>query len=108
MHSAREASKAILEACRENSDGLGLFRKYERRIYKAMKTYWELVEHFYTKPFMEVFLSPRHKLQLPAAVNATLAGELEGSWRLKWRLRVFFWIVKLQRRWPLVPTISFD
>jgi hypothetical protein len=72
-----------------------------------MATYWEMVENFYTTPFMEVFLEPRNKWNLPAAVNAVLAGELEGGWRMKWRLRLFFWVVKMQARWPLVPRVSF-
>jgi hypothetical protein len=40
-------------------------------------------------------------------VNAVLAGELEGGWNLRWRLKYFFLLVKLQKRWPLVPHISF-
>ena len=29
-------------------------------------------------------------------------------WAMVWRRRLFFWLVKLQRHWPLVPRISFD
>jgi FADH2-dependent halogenase len=67
-----------------------------------------MVENFYTKPFMEIFLEPREKFNLPAAVNAVLAGELDGGWAMRWRMRLFFWIVKLQSRIPLVPRISFN
>lgn len=67
-----------------------------------------MVEHFYTTPFMEVFLEPREKFQLASAVNAALAGEFEGGWALRWRMKLFFWIVKLQARHPLVPRISFN
>jgi hypothetical protein len=28
---------------------------------------------------------------------------LEGGWKLRWRLRLFFLLVKFQKRWPLVP-----
>lgn len=41
------------------------------------------------------------------AVVAVLAGEVEGSWALRWRVEYFFWLVKMQSRWPLVPRISF-
>ena len=44
---------------------------------------------------------------LPSAVNAVLAGELEGGWKLRWRLKYFFLLVKLQKRWPLVPHLPF-
>ena len=66
-----------------------------------------MVEHYYTTPFMELFLQPRNHADLPSAVNAVLAGELEGGWNLRWRLHYFFWLVKLQARRPLVPRISF-
>jgi FADH2-dependent halogenase len=72
-----------------------------------MRVYQEMVEGFYTKPFMELFLEPRAKLGIAAAVNAVLAGELAGGWRLLWRMRVFFWLVRLQARFPLVPRFSF-
>jgi len=52
-------------------------------------------------------LQPRPHHDLPSAVNAVLAGELEGGWRLRWRLKYFFLLVKLQKHWPLVPRISF-
>jgi hypothetical protein len=77
-------------------------------VFKSMKFYWEMVEHFYTTPFMEVFLEPREKFQLASAVNAALAGEVDGGWAMRWRMRLFFWIVKLQARHPLLPRISFD
>ncbi|MBL9172259.1 MAG: tryptophan 7-halogenase [Verrucomicrobiales bacterium] len=107
MFSGRLAADAVLEALREGGDGTRGFAAYERRIRSAMRIYWEMVENFYTTPFMELFLEPRAKLNLAAAVNAVLAGELEGGWRLRWRMRVFFWLVKLQARFPLVPRISF-
>jgi hypothetical protein len=66
-----------------------------------------MVYGFYTTPFMEMFMSPRDKFNLPSAITAVLAGELEGGWRMNWRMKLFFWLVKLQSRWPLVPRISF-
>lgn len=43
-----------------------------------------------------------------AVLNAVLAGELEGGWRMRWRMRLFFWLVRVQARFPVVPRISFD
>ena len=107
MFSGKLAAAEVDAALRTGDDGAMRFADYERRIKAAMGLYWEMVEKFYTTPFMEVFLEPRNKWNLPAAVNAVLAGELEGGWKMKWRLRLFFWVVKLQARWPLVPRISF-
>ncbi len=113
-YSAKMAARLVDRALHDGTSSRGanavepaLFR-YDRRIQRAMRTYWEMVEGFYTTPFMEVFMSPRHKLSLPAAVTAVLAGELEGGWKIRWRMRAFFWIIKLQRRFPLLPRISFS
>lgn len=107
MYSGKLAAQAVVESIAANDDGMPRFAAYDRRVTDSMKFYWEMVENFYTTPFMEVFLEPRHKFNLPAAVNAVLAGELDGGWSMRWRLRLFFWIVKLQSRWPLLPRISF-
>ena len=83
-------------------------KRYERRVNRAMKYYWEKVEGFYTQPFIEIFLEPREKFDLPAAITAVLAGELEGGWAMWWRRKIFFALVKLQRLLPLVPRVTFN
>ncbi|HEX4645864.1 MAG TPA: NAD(P)/FAD-dependent oxidoreductase [Verrucomicrobiae bacterium] len=108
MFSGKLAAEAVAQSLKAGDDGTRRFGVYEKRVRAAMQFYWEMVENYYTKPFMEIFLEPREKFNLASAVNAVLAGELEGGWRMRWRMRVFFWIVKLQKRWPLVPRISFD
>jgi len=108
MHSGRIAALAVVDALRRNSDGARLLADYEKRVSRAMKFYWDMVEGFYTTPFMEVFMEPRDKWNLPAAVNAVLAGELDARWSLRWRLRLFFFLVKLQGRRPFLPKINFE
>jgi FADH2-dependent halogenase len=108
MFSGKLAAEAVAQSLAANDDGARRFMVYEKRVRNAMRFYWEMVENFYTKPFMEIFLEPREKFNLASAVNAVLAGELEGGWKMRWRMRVFFWIVRLQSRWPLVPRISFS
>jgi flavin-dependent dehydrogenase len=107
MFSGKLAAEAVIQSLDANDDGVQRLMVYEKRVRAAMQFYWEMVENFYTTPFMEIFLEPREKFNLASAVNAVLAGELEGGWRMRWRMRLFFWIVKLQSRWPLVPRISF-
>lgn len=108
MFSGKAAAEATLAATQHPRDRAELLARYEKRLQRAMRFYWQMVEAFYTKPFMELFLEPRHGLHLPAAVNAFLAGELEGAWSIRWRMRLFFLLVRLQARWPLVPRITFD
>jgi FADH2-dependent halogenase len=107
MFTGRLAARAVLNALENPRAASGIFRNYEKRVLRGMETYWEMVEQFYTTPFMEVFLEPRHNFSIPAAVNAMLAGEVEAGWHLRWRLRLFFWIVKMQARYPLLPRINW-
>jgi len=74
---------------------------------KGMTYYWRMVENFYTTPFMELFLRPTERYNLFSAVIGVLAGEVEGSWALRWRMELFFLFVKIQARRPLSPRISF-
>jgi flavin-dependent dehydrogenase len=108
MLSGKLAAKSVMEAIHADDDGAERFLKYEARVRSCMSVYWEMVERFYTTSFMEVFLEPRARWNIPAAVNAILAGELEGRFAMKLRLNLFFLIVRLQRHWPLVPRISFE
>src|SRR5690606_9920124 len=106
MLSARWAAGVVDDALRDAARAAPGRRAYERKVLGAMSFYWEMVEAFYTGSFMEVFRQPVHRFHLPAAVNAVLAGELEGGWALRWRLRLFFWIVKLQTRFALLPRLQ--
>jgi FADH2-dependent halogenase len=108
MVSGRLAAQAIIESLAAGDDGTKRLRGYERRVHRAMQLYWEMVEGFYTRSFLEVFFEPRNKFNLPSAVTALLAGELEGGWKIGWRMRLFFWIIKIHSRWPMLPKISFE
>jgi flavin-dependent dehydrogenase len=107
MNSGKLAANVILDSLAAGDDGSRRMKVYEKRVFHAMKYYWEMVEHFYTKPFMDLFMQPRPKFHIPDAIVAILAGELDGGWKLEWRKRLFFWLVKVQARRPLVPRVSF-
>lgn len=108
MFSGKLAAETIDTCLRQPFGTRWRFASYERKTFSALRFYWEMVEQYYTKPFMELFLEPREKWSLPAAVNAALAGELTGRWAIRWRMRLFFWLVKIQARRPIVPRIRFD
>ena len=107
MYSGKLAAQTVIQSLAAGDAGERRLKAYEKRVLRSMQYYWDMVEAFYTTPFMELFLQPRPKLHLPDAVVAILAGELEGGWAMEWRRQIFFWLVKLQRRWPIVPRISF-
>jgi len=107
MYSGKLASGAVLDALRAGEDGTARLRVYEKKVFLALRYYWEMVEVFYTTQFMELFVQPRAKWRLPDAIVAILAGELEGGWKMEWRRLLFFTLIKIQARWPLVPRLSF-
>jgi hypothetical protein len=53
------------ESLAAGDDGARRLRNYERRVYNAMKFYWEMVEKFYTTPFMEIFMAPARNSTWP-------------------------------------------
>ncbi len=108
MHSGRLAAQAVEKALASGNDGQKLFARYEKRVFRAMKYYWEMVEGFYTQPFIEIFMQPRDRIRLVDAIVAILAGETEGGWRIEWRRWIFFWLIRMHARRGIVPPISFE
>jgi flavin-dependent dehydrogenase len=107
MSSGKLAAEAVIESIAAGDDGSTRFARYEKRVHCAMQFYWRMVEGYYTKPFMELFMEPRDRFSMPAAVTALLAGEVEGGWKIRWRLWLFFQLVKVQALFPIVPRLMF-
>ncbi|MGI9088316.1 MAG: NAD(P)/FAD-dependent oxidoreductase [Chthoniobacterales bacterium] len=80
-----------------------LFARYEKNINKAMDVYLRFVNAWYSKEFIEVFLHPQDLFQIPPAVNAVLAGNVGTSWAVRWRMEIFYLLVRLQKYFPLCP-----
>jgi FADH2-dependent halogenase len=107
MYSGRLAAQAVEASLVAGDDGVPRLKHYEKKFFQAMRYYSRMVEGFYTRPFMEIFIQPREKFRLTDAIVAILAGELEGGWRIEWRRRLFFALVKIQSWRKLVPALSF-
>jgi len=80
-----------------------LFARYARNINKAMDVYLRFVDAWYSKEFIEVFLHPQDLFQIPPAVNAVLGGNIGDSFAIRWRMWIFYLLVRLQRWIPLCP-----
>ncbi len=83
-----------------------LFARYEKTVQRAMKVYLRFVDAWYSKEFIEVFLNPQSFLQLPPAVNAILGGNVGTSFAIRWRMWIFYGIVRLQKYFPICPRRS--
>jgi FADH2-dependent halogenase len=109
MYSGRFAANTVSELLTKgDSLAASRLKRYEDRLRSSMQFYWEMVHNFYTTPFLEVFFEPRERFKLASAVNAALAGELEGGLALRLRMRIFFFIVRAQKRWAFLPRINFS
>ena len=100
---AEQAADALHEVLDQPRKRRKLFGRYERTVNKAMDVYLRFVDAWYSKEFIEVFLHPQDLFQIPPAVNAVLGGNVGDSFAIKWRMWIFYMLVKLQRYIPLCP-----
>ena len=96
MKAAGIASDAI-EAQLRRADMRPL-RHYERSLQRAIGRYLDFVKNFYTRPFLELFLQPHPRFGLIKAIVRVLAGDVWGTPTNRLQLRLFFFLVSLQRR----------
>jgi flavin-dependent dehydrogenase len=100
------AADALQEALERPRGRARAFARYERLLNRAMDVYLRFVDAWYSKEFIEVFLYPQEFFQIPPAVNAVLGGNIGESFAIRWRMELFYLIVRLQKRWPLCPRLS--
>ena len=102
-----QAADVLHEVLEHPKRARRLFRHYERLVNRAMDVYLRFVESWYAgKEFIEVFLTPTELLQIPPAVNAVLGGNVGNRFTIRWRMELFYLIVRLQKRWTLCPRLS--
>lgn len=104
--SGEKAADAIDLALSTPEKRGAIFSRYEKKLQKVIKMYLRFVEGWYTHPFAEVFSHPTSNLQLVAAVNAVLAGDVSNDFGIWWRMKLFYLVVFLQRYIQLVPKLS--
>jgi flavin-dependent dehydrogenase len=106
VFSGELAADALNEILNNSGRSKKLFPAYERKVNRAMDVYLRFINAWYTKEFIEIFSSPRPVLNLPPAVNAVLGGNIGTEFGIKWRMWVFYFLVWLQRHYPIVPRLT--
>jgi FADH2-dependent halogenase len=82
---------------------------YQRSFHKAVGRYLKFVSQFYTRPFLELFLSPHPRFGLIKAIVRVLAGDVWGTPGGRFKLAIFFGLVALQRRFgKIAPQIEWE
>lgn len=105
MLMGKDGADALLDAMSRGNETLSPgMRAYEKTTLKNMQTYRDLIIGFYRPGFFELLVHPEERLlRLPCALNAILAGRLDQLWAVRWRIRVFQLLARLQEMLPIVP-----
>ncbi len=80
-----------------------LFARYDKAVHRAMDVYLKFVNAWYSHEFIEIFLHPQDFMQLPPAINAVLGGNVGTSFPIRWRMAVFYLLVRMQKYVALAP-----
>ncbi len=109
LKSARVASRLIAEADAAGTEGLtpAQRRFYTRDVRRMMTVYINMIGAFYDNPSFELFMHPAPVLNIPSAIVAIVGGATELPFRLWWRMKVFYLLCRLQRRFGIAPRIDF-
>ncbi|HEX7150837.1 MAG TPA: NAD(P)/FAD-dependent oxidoreductase [Thermoanaerobaculia bacterium] len=84
-------------------------KQYERDMTAALGQYFRFIGHFYRREFLEVFLQPSTRFGLLKAIVGVLAGNIFTRRKDRFKLAVFFALVRLQK-WlgTIAPRIAWD
>ena len=101
------AAGAIAERLRAGSTRA--LDSYARAINLGLDEYLRFIERFYDREFLEVFLQPSERWGLLDAVVGVLAGDVFTNRNNRFRLALFFFLVKLQKwRGTIAPRIDWE
>lgn len=107
MKSADIASSAIAERLRSGS--MHALQKYQLDFTRGLDKYLRFIEHFYDREFLEVFFNPTERFGLLQAIVGVLAGNIFSHRDDRFRLALFFFLVKLQKwRGVIAPRIAWE
>lgn len=107
MKSADLVAEAVEQRLRGGSSLL--LRRYEKRMQRALGKYFRFISNFYRREFLEVFMQPKPDFGLLRAIVGVLAGDVFAERGYRWKLALFFVLVRLQRLFGIiVPRIDWE
>ncbi len=105
MSSAQAGAQAVQAALSAGKAMTFGMKRYEWSTRRHVSRFWMFIEKFYTKHFAQLFFQPNNKFRLLCAINCALAGRTQMTFGTWWRLRLFFTLVWIQKRFPLAKPI---
>jgi len=107
MKSADIAAEAV--ARRLATGSMRALRRYERAMSGALRQYFRFISQFYRREFLEVFMQPKADFGLLRTIVGILAGNVFTRRGDRLKLAVFFALVRIQKRRPLIaPRIEWE
>jgi flavin-dependent dehydrogenase len=106
IHSGEQCADALHAVLSQPDLKERLFARYRKSMNGIMDMYLRFVSAWYRDEFIEVFTTPTQNFQLAPAVNAVLAGNIGNSFPIWWRMQLFYFILFLQRFFPLCPRLE--
>lgn len=106
MHSAQKGARVVNDAIAANKGMTFAMKRYEWSTRRHVGRFWQFIEKFYTKHFAQLFFQPSNKFRMVCAINCVLAGRPEMTFATWWRLRFFFTLVWIQKRFALAKPIE--
>jgi flavin-dependent dehydrogenase len=105
MMSAVEAARGVVAMLRHGESARRVRRRYNRFVAGTSTPLFRMVRNYYRHSFRELFLSGRGPLAVHNATISVLAGSVfpRLAFQLRWRLELFFLMVRANRYLPLAP-----
>ena len=105
MMSAVEAARGVVAMLRRGESARRVRRRYNRFVAGSSTPLFRMVRNYYRHSFRELFLSGSGPLAVHNAILSVLAGSVFPSlaFQLRWRLELFFLMVRANRYLPLAP-----
>ena len=108
MSSGEMAAGMIAAALRDGDLSARRFAAYERTVRRHVAAYYRMVRLFYGPAFAGMCFFPGTKLGISGAVINLLAGDMEPSFGVRWRLELFYLIGRLNERFGTGETVDLD
>ena len=106
MTGGRDAARVVDEALRLGKPMTAGMKRFEKQSWRNVGIYWEFIENFYQLHFAQLFFQPVNKHRMVCAINSVLAGRTKLNLAIRWRLRLFFLLVRLNRHVPVAERIQ--
>lgn len=103
LQSGLESAQAAIAGYLTGSPQPKAIEKYERTQHRRYQFVRPFVTGFYEPAMRDLLFNPRPYLGIHRAVTKVLAGGFDLGWLDRMRLKLFFWLVRMQKRYPLVP-----